>query len=96
MPLTPHDRAFLRRIDYFKAYLLLMAGAVLLYVLFMPVSERQMATSVIGVALCGVFWITQRLLTVISNLDLEITRLTNAIARSLPESQRKELLGSPR
>ncbi len=93
MPLTPGDRSFLQTIERLKVYLLLLAMAVFLYLLLTPSTEIQMATSIIGMALCGVFWLTQRLLTFISALDLELTRILNALQRSLPEEQRKELFG---
>ena len=92
MPLTQKDRNFLNRIDRLKAYLLLMAVAVFVYLLFTPAGEVQMATSIVGVALCGVFWVTQRLLSFISLLDLELTRVMNVLKRTLSEEQRKELL----
>ena len=91
MPLTTGDRRFLQTIERFKVYLLLMALAVFLYLLFVPADEIRTATSVIGIALCGVFWLTQRLLTFITLLDLELTRILNALRHSLPEEQRKEL-----
>ena len=91
MPLTTGDRRFLQTIEHLKVYLLLMALAVFLYLLFVPADEIRAATSVIGVALCGVFWLTQRLLTFITLLDLELTRILNALRHSLPEAQRKEL-----
>jgi hypothetical protein len=50
-----------------------------------------MATSVIGVALCGVFWLTQRLLSFITLLDMELTRVINVVKRTLPEAERKEI-----
>ena len=93
MPLSTGDRLFLRTVERLKLYLLLLGFAVLLYVLLIPSSEIQMATSVMGMALCGVFWLTQRLLSFISALDLELTRIANAVKRSLPEDQRKELFG---
>lgn len=93
MPLSTRDRQFLRAVDRLKLYLLVLGFAVLLYVLLIPSSEIQMATSVMGVALCGVFWLTQRLLSFISALDLELTRIANAVKRSLPEDRRKELFG---
>jgi hypothetical protein len=61
----------------------------------MPSSEIQMATSVLGVALCGVFWLTQRLLSFITSLDLELTRVVNAVKRTLTDAQRKELFPDP-
>jgi len=93
MPLTSRDRRFLQTVDRMKIYLLLMAVAVFLYLLYIPSSEIQMATSVLGLALCGVFWLTQRLLSCITLLDLELTRIVNALKRSLPEDQKKEFFG---
>ncbi|PIQ83746.1 MAG: hypothetical protein COV75_05830 [Candidatus Omnitrophica bacterium CG11_big_fil_rev_8_21_14_0_20_63_9] len=93
MPLTSRDRRFLQTVDRMKIYLLLMAVAGFLYLLYIPSSEIQMATSVLGLALCGVFWLTQRLLSCITLLDLELTRIVNALKRSLPEDQKKEFFG---
>ena len=84
MPLNSRDRRFLQTVDRLKLYLLLM-----------PSSEIQMATSVLGVALCGVFWLTQRLLSFITLLDLELTRVVNAVKRTLTDAQRKELFPDP-
>ena len=95
MPLTSKDLEFLKKIDRLKVYLLLLGVAVFLYLLLTPSTEIQMATSILGVALCGVFWLTQRLLSFITLLDLELTRVVNALKHSLPEEQRKELFGSP-
>ncbi len=92
MPLTPQDRRFLRTIERLNIYLLLLAFTVLLFLLLTPRGELQLATSVIGVVLCGVFWLTQRLLTFITVLDLELTRMIDIVLRVLPEEQRKELL----
>jgi len=91
MPLTGKDREFLRRIDHLKLYVLLTAVAIFVYLLFIPASELQMATSIVGLALCGIFWVTQRLLSFITLLDLELTRIMNVLKRTLPEAQRKEL-----
>ena len=91
MPLTPKDRTFLKRIDHLKAYLLVMAIAIFVYLLFVPVNELQAATSIIGISLCAVFWVTQRLLSFISVLDLELTRILNVLKRTLPPEQQKEL-----
>ena len=95
MPLNSRDRRFLQTVDRLKLYLLLMAVGVFLYLLLMPSSEIQMATSVLGVALCGVFWLTQRLLSFITSLDLELTRVVNAVKRTLTDAQRKELFPDP-
>ena len=93
MPLNPNDRQFLHAIDRLKVYLLMMAIGVFILLLVVPSSEIQMATSIIGMALCGVFWITQRLLTFISQLDLELTRVVNTLKHTLPPDQQKELFG---
>lgn len=74
-----------------KIYVLLTAVAILLYLLLIPSGEIQMATSVMGLALCGVFWLTQRLLSFITVLDLELTRVVNTLKRSLPEDRKKDL-----
>ena len=94
MPLNHRDRKFLQTIDRFKIYLLLMALAVLVYLLVMPSSEIQMTTSIFGIALCGVFWLTQRLLSFITQLDLELARVVNTLKHTLPPDQQKELFGS--
>ena len=93
MPLTPHDRRFLQTIERMKILLVLLAGSVFLYLLFVPSSEIQLTTSIIGMALCGVFWLTQRLLTFIAQLDHELNRVVNVLRRTLPPDQQKELLG---
>ena len=93
MPLDTRDRRFLQTIDRFKIYLLLMAGGVFVFLVVVPSGEIQMATSVLGMALCGVFWLTQRLLSFISQLDLELTRVVNTLKHTLPPDQQKELFG---
>ena len=92
MPLTPRDRRFLQAIERMKLLLLLLGVSVFLYLLFVPSNEIQMATSVIGLALCGVFWLTQRLLTFITELDHELTRVVNVLRRTVPSDQQHELL----
>jgi hypothetical protein len=94
MPLTKRDRAFLAGIDRLKLYVVLLAGAVFAYLFFSPRAEIQMATSIVGLALCAVFWLTQRLLSFIAYLDHELTRLTNVIQHTLTDQQRKEFFGS--
>lgn len=93
MPLDTRDRRFLQTIDRFKVYLLLMASGVFIFLLVVPSGEIQMATSVLGLALCGVFWLTQRLLSFISQLDLELTRVVNTLKHTLPPDQQRELFG---
>ncbi|MBI4341404.1 MAG: hypothetical protein HY598_03885 [Candidatus Omnitrophica bacterium] len=92
MPLTKKDRSFLEAVERMKVLLLLLAAAVFLYLLLTPSSEIQAATSVIGLALCGVFWLTQRLLFFVTQLDHELTRIVNALRRTLPDEQQRELL----
>lgn len=96
MPLAPSERRFLETIERFKIYLLLMAGMVFLFLLLTPQEEIRAVTSVIGMALCGIFWLTQRLLTYISILDLELTQVVQAVKRSLPEVERELLLSRKR
>ena len=91
MPLNSRDRRFLGAVERMKVYVLLMAGAVLAYLLLVPSTELQMATSVIGITLCGIFWLTQRLLTFITELDTELTRLVNVVKRTLTDDQRRQL-----
>ncbi len=91
MPLTEKDRQFLQIVDRIKVYLLLMALTVFVYLLLTPVEEIRMATTVVGVVLCLVFWLTQRLLSFVMLLDFELTRIVNVLKRSLPEAQRREL-----
>ena len=91
MPLNKEERQFLSAIDRLKIYLLMLAVTVLLYLLFAPSSELHTTTSIIGISLCGTFWLTHRLLNFISRLDLELTRLTSALKHALTEDQRKQL-----
>ena len=90
MPLTHKDRQFLQAVDHLKIYLLVTAAAILLYLLCTPTSEIRMATVVIAMTLCAVFWVTQRLLSFITLLDLELTRLTNALKHAFPEQTRQK------
>ena len=84
MPLTPADRRFLKAADHFKIYLLLLGVVVLVFLVCAPTQEVQMGVAVMGVALCSMFWLTQRLLTVITILDLELTKAIEALKRALP------------
>jgi hypothetical protein len=91
MPLKSGDRLFLATVERLKVYILMIAVGIFVYLLIVPSDEIQMVTSVIGIALCGVFWLTQRLLSFITTLDIELTRVINAVKRTLPEDQRREL-----
>ena len=92
MPLAPNDRRFISVVERLKLYILIMAFAIFVFLLVVPTTEIQMATSIVGIALCGVFWLTQRLLAFITLLDLELTRVVNVLKRTLPEEERKRLL----
>ena len=92
MPLAPNDRKFIEAVERLKLYILVMAIAVFGVLLVAPATEIQTATSIIGIALCGVFWLTQRLLSFITLLDMELTRVVNVLKRTLPEEERKRLL----
>lgn len=92
MPLSPRDRQFLQTVERLKMLLIVLAVAIFLFLLLTPPSQVQMATSVIGVTLCGVFWLTQRLLSCITVLDVELNRLIGAVLKTLPEEQRDKLL----
>ncbi len=91
MPLNSSDRKFLQTVDRLKLYLLIMAVSVFVFLLLTPTGEMHMATSVLGIALCGIFWLTQRLLTFVTVLDSELTRVISAVKQNLTEEQRKEL-----
>jgi hypothetical protein len=87
MPLTSRDRRFVQAVDRLKLYLLLVALGMFVYLLCLPSSEIHPTTSMFGVVLCGMFWLTQRLLSLITRLDVELTRAINALKRSLPPEQ---------
>jgi hypothetical protein len=91
MPLSPEDRRFVKVVYRLKIYVVILAIAVLIYLLFVPSDDIQMVTSVVGVALCGVFWLTQRLLTLITVLDFELTRVSDTLRRCLPDKRREGL-----
>ncbi len=94
MPLGPGERKFLQAIDRIKMYLLAMAIAIFIYLLLTPSNEMQMATSILGLTLCVVFWVTQRLLSLITSLDTELTRALNTLKHCLPKEQQKDFFGS--
>ena len=91
MPLTSRDRRFLQTVDRLKLYLLIMAVAIFFYVLCLPSSDIHLTTSIFGIALCGMFWVTQRLLSIISLLDFELTRTLNILKQSLSAEQQGEV-----
>jgi len=79
MLLSSQDREFLRRVQELNGYLLLMAAAVVMYLLLAPKVE----TIMLAVVLCSVFWLTQRLLLFITTLDRGLKRSTEALASSV-------------
>ena len=90
MPLTRKDRRFLEAVDRLKLYVLVMALAVLGLLLVTPSGQIQLVTSIVGIALCGVFWLTSRLLALITLLDHELTRAMMTLKRTLPQDQQKQ------
>ena len=91
MPLAPSDQRFLKALDRLKAYLLIMAAAIFLLLLCTPASPMHLATAIIGITLCLLFWLTQRLLTFIAILDLELTKAINVLRRTVPEEVLEEV-----
>lgn len=90
MPLSPDDRRFLQTAGRLKIYVLTMALAVFGLLLLTPSQEIQLATSIIGIALCGVFWLTSRLLSLITLLDQELARAVTTLKRTLPPEQQRQ------
>jgi len=95
MPLTSRNRKFLQTVDRLNLYLLLIALGVFVYLLCLPSSEIHLTTSLFGIVLCGVFWLTQRLLSMITLLDIELTRTINALRQCLSPEQQQQLFRSP-
>lgn len=84
MPLTHSDRRFVKVVDRLKLYLLLLAASVLVFLLCTPPSQVHLATAVVGIALCWLIWLTQRLLNLLAMLDLELNKAIDTIKRTLP------------
>ena len=91
MPLTQGDRRFIRTVDRLKVYALGLSGAVLLFLMFTPASQIHLATMVIGFALCWMVWLTQRLISLLTIVDLELTKAIDVLKRTLPAESRQEL-----
>ncbi len=81
MALSDHDRHFLQTANRFKLYLVLLAVAVLIFVVTSPREDLRLSTAVFAVALCGLFWLTSKLLTYITTLDREVSELSATIGR---------------
>jgi len=90
--LTLKERRFLRAVEHLKYYLLALAVAVFLLILSIPPSEISLATCLVIVALCGLLWVTQRLLTFITLLDIQLAKAIRGLKYSLSDEQRRELL----
>ena len=90
MPLNARDRRLLDAIGRLKVSLLILAIAVLSYLVFSPSEELRTGTAIVGLALCGVFWLTHRLLSFITVLDFELTRLINLVKHLTPDAQEIE------
>lgn len=90
MPLSTHDRHFLRAVERLKVYSVCIALGIFVYLLLLPPSEIRLTTSVLAVTFSGVFLLAQRLLSLVARLDLELTRAMNALRRSLPEDVSKK------
>ena len=91
MPLNSGDRRFISVVERLKVYVLLIAIGIFAYLVLVPSEQIQTVSSVLGMALCAVFWLTQRLLSFITQLDVELTRVINVVKRTLPEAERKQL-----
>ena len=89
MPLSRNDRSFLRVVERLKLYILVITVGVFFCLLVVPSNEVQMVTAVIGIAFCGISWLTQKLLSFISLLDSELTRVVNAVKSMLSEEERR-------
>ncbi|MCI0563594.1 MAG: hypothetical protein MN733_34410 [Nitrososphaera sp.] len=83
------DKRFLKTVDHLKIYILLLAASVLLYLIWFVFqnTEMQMATTVLGIVLCAMFWLTQRLLSFISLLDTELARAMNILKNTLSDEK---------
>jgi len=88
MSLSPQDRRFLDAVDRLKIYLLGVGIAVLLFLLCTPPSQVHFVVAILGIALCGMFWLTQQLLNLITVLDLELTDALNKLERPAPSASR--------
>ena len=64
--------------------LLGLTGAVLVFLLCTPASQIHIATTILGIALCWMIWLTQRLLNLITLLDIELTKAVDALKKALP------------
>ena len=89
MPLTSSDRQFVKVVDRLKLYLLLLAASVLVFLMCTPASQIHLATAIVGIALCWLVWLTQRLLNLLAMLDLELNKAIDTLKRTLPAEFRK-------
>ena len=88
MPLTPADRRFLRVVDRLKVYVLALAVAVFLLVLLTPQTKLTLPTATVICATTGLLWALERLLSLVTVLDLELKKVTDALKRAVPHGSR--------
>ena len=91
MPLTRTDKQFLGAVDRLKILLLLLAVGVFLMVLMTPPTQLTYPATMATIALCGLLWVTQRLLTLVTVLDIELTKAGGALKRTLTDEQRRAM-----
>lgn len=84
MPLTQADRRFMWIVDRIRMCLLAVAAAALLFLLFTPPNQIQIATIILGICLCWLIWLTQRLLSLITQLDVELKKAIDTLKRAIP------------
>ena len=84
MPLTAADRQFVKTADRIRMCVLGLTGAVLIFLLCTPASQIHVATTILGIALCWLIWVTQRLLSLITVLDLEVNKAIETLKKTIP------------
>lgn len=96
MPLSKADQQFLRTASRFKVYVLLIGVGILVFLVLSPPNEMRLTTAVIGLALAGTFWLSQRLLTYVASLNRELARLVHELKDKLPEKEYEKLHAAKR
>ena len=82
LPVT--DRLPFWLIGTILSLVVVIAAGVCVFLLGSSHHEMRFVTLVIGVPMCGVFWLAQRLLTSITILDGELMRLAQGAAYADP------------
>ena len=88
MPLTPAERRFLRIVDRLKVYVLALAVAVFFLVLLTPQTKLTLPAATVICATAGLLWVVERLLSLLTVLDVELKRVTDALKQALPHGPR--------